>query len=161
MSCDIQIVRALPEHLDEACDIAVRAWESIHVSAIEDLGEDMHEALFSDWRERKSDDVRRMLSGERSYVALLDGKVVGFVGYRVNPEKKLGHISLNAVDPALRGKGIAPKMYAFVKEKMREEGMLYATVHTGLDAGHAPARRAYEKAGFKRGRPSIDYYQEL
>jgi GNAT superfamily N-acetyltransferase len=161
MSCDIQIVPSCPEYVDAACEIAVRAWEGIHVSAIEDLGEEMHEGLFSDWRERKSEDVRRMLSGERSFVALMDGKVVGFIGYRVNPAKKLGHISLNAVDPDLRGKGIAPKMYEFVKEKMREEGMLYATVHTGLDDGHAPARRAYEKVGFKRGRPSVDYYQEL
>ena len=161
MSCAIQIVPCRPEYVDAACEIAVRAWEGIHVSAIEDLGEEMHEALFSDWRERKSDDVRRMLAGERAFVALMDGKVVGFIGYRVNPAKKLGQISLNAVDPAMRGKGIAPQMYDFVLNKMREEGMLYATVHTGLDDGHAPARRAYAKAGFKRGRPSVDYYREL
>jgi len=161
MSSEVQIVRAQPEHMEAAGEIAVRAWEAIHAVAKRDLGEELHAALFSDWAELKRSAVLKMLEGDRGYVAILDGKVVGFIGYRLSPEKKLGHISLNAVDPDCRGMGIAPKMYEFVKEKMREEGMLYVTVHTGLDDGHAPARRAYEKAGFKRGRPSIDYYQEL
>jgi hypothetical protein len=34
-------------------------------------------------------------------------------------------------------------------------------VSTGLDDGHAPARAAYQKAGFVVGLPSITYYQAL
>ena len=56
---------------------------------------------------------------------------------------------------------IAPQMYNFVLEKMREEGMLYAKVHTGLDDGHIPARRAYQKVGFEKNLPSVDYYMKL
>jgi hypothetical protein len=37
---------------------------------------------------------------------------------------------------------------------MREAGMTHATVGTGLNEGHAPARRMYEKAGFE---PVIEY----
>lgn len=40
------------------------------------------------------------------------------------------------------------------------EGMKYATVSTGLDDGHAPARRAYEKMGFSKNLPSVKYYME-
>ena len=35
------------------------------------------------------------------------------------------------------------------------------TVTTGLDDGHAPARRAYEKAGFEKNLPSLTYYKKL
>jgi hypothetical protein len=39
--------------------------------------------------------------------------------------------------------------------------MELATVGTGGDRSHAPARRAYEKAGFIVGLPSIYLYQRL
>jgi hypothetical protein len=37
---------------------------------------------------------------------------------------------------------------------MKEAGMQVATVSTGGDPSHAPARRAYEKAGFTASIPS-------
>jgi hypothetical protein len=46
-------------------------------------------------------------------------------------------------------------MYAFALSRMREVGMRAATVSTGADASHAPARRAYEKAGFAAHIPSV------
>jgi hypothetical protein len=39
--------------------------------------------------------------------------------------------------------------------------MRFAKVHTGLDPSHAPARRAYEKAGFTTQLPTVDYYRKL
>ena len=36
-----------------------------------------------------------------------------------------------------------------------------AKVTTGLDWAHAPARRAYERAGFKRHLDSTTYYLDL
>jgi len=39
--------------------------------------------------------------------------------------------------------------------------MLYAKVQTGLDEAHAPARRAYERAGFKTRLESVAYYMDL
>ena len=44
---------------------------------------------------------------------------------------------------------------------MREAGVRVATVGTGGDAAHAPARRAYEKAGFGPYLPSIYMYKAL
>jgi hypothetical protein len=40
-------------------------------------------------------------------------------------------------------------------------GMRYATVGTGGDPSHEPARRAYEKAGFSVHIPSVYMYREL
>jgi hypothetical protein len=39
--------------------------------------------------------------------------------------------------------------------------MRVATVGTGGDPSHAPARRAYEKAGFDREIPSVWMYRPL
>ena len=44
---------------------------------------------------------------------------------------------------------------------MRKEGLRYAQVTIGLDVRHAPARKAYAKAGFEKGFGSITYTQKL
>ncbi len=49
-----------------------------------------------------------------------------------------------------------PRLHA-----MREAGMRVATVGTGGDASHVPARRAYEKAGFGPAIPSLYLYRSL
>ena len=161
MNSEVVIVPAKEEHLEEAAKIAVYAWTGIHESYAERLGEEMHEELFDGWEMAKVNSVKVGLMSGRGYVALVDGKVAGFISYRVEKEKGLGEILANAVSGEFRGMGIGHKMYEFVLAKMREEGMKYATVSTGLDDGHAPARRAYEKMGFSKNLPSVKYYMEL
>lgn len=43
----------------------------------------------------------------------------------------------------------------FALERMQQAGMKVATVATGGDPSHAPARRAYHKAGFDVEIPSV------
>jgi GNAT superfamily N-acetyltransferase len=95
------------------------------------------------------------------YAAERAGIVVGFVSVRLSLDTSVGEIGLNAVHPDSAGKGIGTEMYQFAIERMREPGMRIATVSTGGDASHAPARRAYEKAGFNVGIPSIWLCQKL
>ena len=52
-------------------------------------------------------------------------------------------------------------MYGFALQRMREAGMTAATVGTGGDPSHAPARRAYEKAGFGPALPTVYFYRSL
>lgn len=87
-------------------------------------------------------------SGWEMYVARAGDEIVGFVGVRLDRERQLGEIGLNAVDPSHAGQGIGTAMYEFALARMKEAGMKVATVGTGGDPSHAPARRAYEKAGF-------------
>jgi GNAT superfamily N-acetyltransferase len=89
------------------------------------------------------------------YVAEERGAVVGFVSLQVRTDTQVGEIGLNAVHPTHAGKGIGTAMYDFAIARMKEAGMLVATVGTGGDASHAPARRAYEKAGFSVHIPSV------
>ena len=78
-----------------------------------------------------------------------------FVALQLNRETQVGEIGLNAVHPDHAGNGIGTAMYDFALSRMQQAGMRAATVATGADASHAPARRAYEKAGFTVGIPSI------
>ena len=55
----------------------------------------------------------------------------------------------------------AVRMYKAVLEEFRRAGMHYGTVFTGLDEGHAPARRAYKRAEFSIKRETVQYYMKL
>jgi ribosomal protein S18 acetylase RimI-like enzyme len=89
------------------------------------------------------------------HVAERAGAVIGFVAIRMNQETQLGEIGLNAVHPDHAGQGIGTAMYKFALARMKAAGMRAATVSTGADASHAPARRAYQKSGFSAQIPSV------
>ena len=63
--------------------------------------------------------------------------------------------------PDYSGQGFGTEMYKFAIEIMKESGMQVATVGTGGDISHAPARRAYEKSGFSVQIPSVWMCQKL
>lgn len=89
------------------------------------------------------------------YAAEADGELVGFVAVRLDRETGVGELGLNAVDPERAGRGIGTAMYELALSRMREAGMKVATVATGGDPSHTPARRAYRKAGFDAEIPSV------
>ena len=155
----VQVVPAQEAHVADCKRIALTAWNIIHDSYRNCIGREMHDELLAGWEERLEDAiVDRMRSGQ-GYVALVDGKVAGFASYRA--DGKMGIVGYNAVDPEYRGRSIAKLLYGMLINRMVEEGCVYARVHTGLDDGHASARRAYNKVGFELNLPSIRYYQKL
>ena len=70
-------------------------------------------------------------------------------------------VGYNAADPDCGLKGVGQLIYRTVLDEFRKRGVRIATVHTGLDDGHAPARHAYQRAGFNIQIPSVNYYMEL
>jgi len=100
-------------------------------------------------------------SGWECYVAESAGDVVGFACVRLDRERSVGEIGLNAVHPDWSGRGIGTALYAFALARMKEAGMQAVTVATGGDAAHAAARRAYEKSGFSVAIPSVWLCREL
>ncbi|MEA4824202.1 MAG: GNAT family N-acetyltransferase [Clostridiaceae bacterium] len=158
---EIVITAAESEYIEPAVQIAIAAWTPIREIFREELGDELYEGFFAGWQASKRRDVERGLQSGRGYVALLDGRVVGFISYTLSDDRKIGTIGTNAVAPDCRGKGIGPRLYAFVQERMRGEGAEFAQVETGGDEGHAPARRAYEKAGFERFLPQRCYFKKL
>ncbi|MEM1362808.1 MAG: GNAT family N-acetyltransferase [Pseudomonadota bacterium] len=88
-------------------------------------------------------------------------KVVGFGHVALDHERKIGEIGINAIDPMHQGKGYGEKLHSAMLDQMRAAGMKAATVGTGADDTHAPARAAYAKVGFTQQIPSIYLYRAL
>lgn len=164
MNTDTFTIRpARDEDLDRVAEIARSAWIRIHDSFRRILGEELHAVLCADWADRKEGEIRRFWRDhpEGMFVVERDGDVLAFVTFRMDEGTRIGTIGNNAVDPAAQGQGIGTRMYEHVLDHFRQHGMKYACVHTGLDEGHAPARRAYEKAGFDIAKPDVTYYKYL
>ena len=128
------------------------------------LGEDIYNLVQAREDQAQAEYLASLLTGGSEwdvYVAERAGIVVGFVSVRLSLNTAIGEIGLNAVPPEWAGEGIGTAMYQFAIERMRQAGMRVATVSTGGDPSHAPARRAYEKAGFNVGIPSIWLCQKL
>jgi GNAT superfamily N-acetyltransferase len=122
------------------------------------LGDEIYELAQRREDEAQEGLLTSLLAGDPSwslYVVESGGEIVGFVAVRLDREKQLGEIGLNAVDPARARKGIGTAMYEFAVQRMKQAGMKVATVATGGDPSHVSARRAYRKAGFLAEIPSV------
>lgn len=152
------------DDLERVLTITVEAWRPVYNGYLQQMGPDIFQAIHANWEERKRQVILNSCHGANGvsvYVVEVDGDVAAFIGYREDKTQRCGTIYDNAVDPKYQGRGIAQAMYKFILDKMRERGMKFATVLTGGDKAHTPARRAYEKAGFHHVIPSVRYYMKL
>lgn len=144
--------------------IRTRAFQPIHESFRALVGEDVFRLEFSDWDQAQGNYLQSICatnSGREIYVATVNEAVAGFIGIAMDQAGKRGEIDLNAVDPQYQGQGIGQLMYTFAIRQMQSAGMKVVKVSTGGDSSHAPARAAYERAGFHLFIPSITMYQKL
>ena len=145
-------------------EIRQAAFAPVFASFRSILGDEIYAAAQARDDEAQGDLLDSMLKAGTPwevYVAEVADDVVGFVSVQLNRDTKVGEIGLNAVDPAHAGKGVGTEMYDFSITRMKEAGMKVATVGTGGDPSHAPARRAYQKAGFGVEIPSVWMYRKL
>lgn len=152
------------DDLDAVLEIAVAAWTPIYASFHEMLGPCIFGTLHPGWQAEKRRQVECACRGDHGAnvcVAEVDGKVVGFVSWYLNSRTEIGEIGNNAVHPDHQAAGIGTMMHKHALARMKKAGMKCAKVSTGGDPSHAPARRAYEKAGFSRCVPVVNYYKEL
>ncbi len=143
--------------------IIVEAWEFAYEFRRKVVGDELFAIMHSDWRTRKAAQIARHYESypECTLVTEDNDQVVGFITYNLFEQRKAGVIGNNAVHPKYQGRGFGTKQYQRVLEIFREKGMAYAEVRTGADEAYAPARAAYEKAGFKPVFYSVQYCQKL
>jgi len=160
--CFMYVRKYRQSDLAEVTAIADAAWRPIRKMSREALGD-----AVSDILNPLGDDVSKGLqvkaqieSGKYGVaVCEHEGRIVGFVTW--TSEGPVGEICNNAAMPESGLKGVGQAMYRFVLDLFREQGIRVVKVTTGLDPAHAPARRAYERAGFCRHLDSTTYYMEL
>ena len=151
--------------LDAVVAFAVRAWAPVFDSMRGVLGEVIYRQLYPDWRAMQERAVEQgCRAATETWVADVDGRPVGFAAVVHHDESSdepcSGEIEMVAVDPEHQRQGVGAQLIAHALEGMRRAGLRLAVVATGGDPGHAPARAAYEKAGFT-GLPLVRYYQAL
>lgn len=146
-------------------DLSLRAWAPVFDSFRSVLGEEIFLHLYPGWSAMQAAAVERVCRDEAmpTWVADHDGRAVGFVAVvhdRQADEPGSSEIEMIAVDPDHHRRGIAGDLIAFAEDRMREHGSRLAVIGTGGDPGHAPARAAYEQAGFTP-LPLVRYYKVL
>jgi GNAT superfamily N-acetyltransferase len=140
-----------PRDLDAVVEFSLRAWEPVFASVRTVLGDDIFLRLHPDWRASQAEAVRSSCTSEERdvFVAVANDRAVGFVAVALNAfHERMGWIEIIGVDPAYQQRGIASRLTEIAIDHMRTRGMDVAVVETGGDPGHAPARAAYESAGF-------------
>ncbi len=161
---NLSIRKFEPGDLGRLHEIREAAYKPVFRSFRNILGDEIAPTALASAESEQSDYLDKICGSDSDhevYVVELQSKIVAFCALTLNNETKLGEIDLNAVHPDHQGGGIGAWMYSFALERMKEAGMVAATVGTGGDPSHAPARRAYEKVGFGPAIPSVHMYRSL
>lgn len=160
---DIEIIPYDPRHRGAVIDLTVRAWTPVFAKTRGDVPRFVYDAFYPDgWEPRQRADVTGLLETEPQnfWLAVIGREVVGFIGIRIHGEDQMGEIHIIAVSPDHQRRGIGRQLMQFAEQHIRATGMKMIMVETIGDAGHAPARRAYEAFGFEPW-PVARYFKPL
>ena len=161
---DKNMIRAFrKEDMETLCAIAKRAYAGIFSGFEKQIGRDALDIWMPDAENSRSVLLKQIAEKhpEWLHVCERNGKIVGFIMFQLDYDRKLGTINSNAADPLAGEKGVGHEMYTFALDYFQKQGMKMAMVHTGLDEAHAPARKAYERMGFDRKLPEVLYFKML
>lgn len=151
------------DEIEEIVQLSLQAWAPVFASFEEMLGREIFLLQYPDWRASQRAAVESVCGNTEKYhtwVAHYDRQIAGFVAYELNEAEQVGEVYMVAVHPEMQNRGIGTALNNFALQKLKEAGMKLAVVATGGDPGHAPARRTYEKVGY-RGFPQLLYYKKL
>ena len=156
-------IRPYDDHdADAVVRLSLRAWAPVFASIEQAMDPEVYRAFYPDWQASQRAAVEAVCAGpdHHVWVAERDGAPVGFVAVVLHPDDGIGEIYMVAVDPDHQRAGIGTALTEFAVGWIREAGMAVAMVETAGDPGHAPARRTYERAGF-RMLPVARFFKKL
>lgn len=159
------------DHLDAVIQLSLRAWTPVFESIQNAMDAEVYQAFYPDhWRVSQQKAVEEVCAAEDTHVwvarvfdqpeANNASSTVGFVAVKLHAEDSMGEIYMVAVEPDFQSQGIGTALVEFALAWMKEAGMSIAMVETGGDPGHVPARRTYEKVGFRQ-LPVARYFKKL
>ena len=158
-----EIVPYDPSHHDAIIELSIRAWTPVFPLMKKEIPDYVYGAFYPDgWKQRQVADISATCRDSETnvWVALTDGEMSGYVGVRIHEEDSMGEIYVIAVDPDYQRQGICSALMSFAFGWLRRQGLAMVMIETGGDEGHAPARAAYENAGFERY-PVARYFRNL
>lgn len=151
------------EDLPVIMDIGNRAWRGIYAMYKERYGDELFSRITPAPATSKGEQIKTHSQKHPEWILVCEenGTIVGFITFMIDQKSMIGEIGNNAVDPQCTIKGIGQQMYQAVLEIFRSKNMTFAKVSTGLDDAHAPARRAYKRAGFNISAENVTYFQKI
>lgn len=157
-----EIRRFDPCDLGQVLDLSGRAWEPVFRALQRNVDGMSQGHFFPDWRHLQARAVESALTDPdmRSWVAVADEEVHGFLVARLHAPERMGELHMIAVDPPYQGQGIARALYAEGEAWIRESGMSMVMVDTGSDSSYAAARATYARLGF-RELPMARFFKNL
>jgi ribosomal protein S18 acetylase RimI-like enzyme len=161
MTAQVRIRTFGDTNLADVVELSLLAWAPIFESFERVLDPRVYSLVWPDWRKSQREGVEGACKAKDRYhvlIAEFDGRVVGFIAYELKGET--GEVVLLAVHPKFQKRGIATELNRAALDEMKAAGMKMAIVETGGEEGHAPARRAYEKAGYT-ALPLVRYFKDL
>jgi GNAT superfamily N-acetyltransferase len=152
----------IPSDEEAVVKLSLRDWAPVFASMETVVGHDIFIGLHGDWQRYQTRSVRETLvnNAMRVWVAAAQERVLAFVAATLDSDRLVGEIWMLAVDPDDQSHGVGTALTEFATDWLRESGMRVATVATGGDSGHAPARRVYEKANYTPS-PGVRYFKAL
>jgi GNAT superfamily N-acetyltransferase len=150
------------DDVDVVVRLSLRAWAPVFPFIEQAIGSEIYRLLTPDWRRSQRQEVEAICASETTpvWVGEIDATIVGFVAVTLHRDQSLGEIYMLAVDPDYQRIGVGTALTTFALAWIKSVGMSVAMVETGADPGHAPARRTYEKAGYRRV-PVVRYFKKL
>lgn len=146
-----------PADVDALVALARRAWADVEASIDAVLGSPLDRLATPSWAAHHEAVVRDACSSDDTTVVVAeadDGRLTGFVGFAVRPASvamsAYGEVTVIAVDPAARRRGVARMLLDHAVGALRARDVPVIMVETGGDEGHTAARALYEAAGFTR-----------
>jgi ribosomal protein S18 acetylase RimI-like enzyme len=156
-------------------DVEIRRYRKADLQAVLRITEESFEGFCLDnnmeklfglmgnttWQERKCEGIEYDLkrSAEHTFVAEVDGEVVGYVSNRVYPEHSTGHIANMAVAKDCQSRGIGKMLIRAALDHFRDCGLHYARIET-LEQNYK-GQKLYPSFGFKEIGRQIFYLREL
>lgn len=144
-------------------ELSLRAWAPVFASIQQAMAPEIYTAFYpKGWEASQREAVTSACMDPQKRVWLADrnGVPVGFVAVAFHATSSMGEIHMLAVDPDYQRDGIGTVLTKHAIDWLRSAGMSIVMVETGGDPGHAPARRTYERAGFKIF-PVARYFMKL
>jgi len=151
-----------PDDLPIIMDLGDRAWQPIYALFRTQLGGELFDATRPDAGRAKGRQIKVHCDQHPEGMLICErgGRVVGFCTLLL-ADGKVGEIGSNAVDPQSGEKGVGQELYQAAFAWFTAHGCTHVKVTTGLDEAHAPARRAYARAGFEQHCDFVTYYRKL
>lgn len=160
---DLTVVPYTAGHRAAVLDLAMRSWAPVLARMRESVPHFVYDNFYPDgWRVRQEADLAQVLDEEPDTVdvAMLNGTIVGWVSTRIHPEDSMGEVHVITVAPEQQRGGVGRALLEHAHGRVRRAGMRMVMVETGGDPGHAPARAAYEAAGYQPW-PVARYFKDL